>query len=106
MNRPAPDDTICVTGHWTKYDAIYSIPYRCLLPRERTNLLAAGRIISVDHRVHHATKEIPACMAVGEAAGSAAALSLELEHAGDVTAVDPSRLRAHLTERGGLLDYA
>ena len=70
------DDAICITGHWTKYGAVYAIPYRCLQTREFANLLAAGRMISVDHRVHHATKEIPACMAVGEAAGCAAALAL------------------------------
>ncbi len=102
MDLPA-EDAICVTGHWTKYDAVYAIPYRCLLPRERTNLLAAGRIISVDHRVHHATKEIPACMAVGEAAGRAAALALE--KGGDVGAVDPQILREQLREGGALLDY-
>lgn len=102
MNQPA-EDAICVTGHWTKYDAVYAIPYRCLLPRERRNLLAAGRIISVDHRVHHATKEIPACMAVGEAAGRAAALALR--EGGDVGAVDPRILREQLREGGALLDY-
>ena len=35
-----------------------------------------GRCISVDHRVHHATKEIPPSMATGEAAGTAAALAV------------------------------
>ena len=70
------DDAIAVTGHWTKYDCTYQIPYRSLLPQRATNLLAAGRCISVDHRTHHATKEIPACFATGEAAGIAAALSL------------------------------
>ena len=102
MNRPA-EDAICVTGHWTKYDAVYAIPYRCLLTHERRNLLAAGRIISVDHRVHHATKEIPACMAVGEAAGQAAALALA--SGGDATAVDPDVLRDRLVRSGALLDY-
>jgi glycine/D-amino acid oxidase-like deaminating enzyme len=97
------DDAICITGHWTKYGAVYAIPYRCLQPREFVNVLAAGRLISVDHRVHHATKEIPACMAVGQAAGTAAVLALE--NGGDVTAVDPSALRARLVAGGALLDY-
>jgi glycine/D-amino acid oxidase-like deaminating enzyme len=70
------DDVIAVTGHWTKYGCTYQIPYRSLLPQRVTTLLAAGRCISVDHRAHHATKEIPACFATGEAAGIAAALSL------------------------------
>ena len=97
------DDAICVTGHWTKYGAVYAIPYRCLQTRELANALAAGRLISVDHRVHHATKEIPACMAVGEAAGLAAVLALDT--AGDVRAVDAELLRQKLTGAGALLDY-
>lgn len=102
MNQPA-EDTICVTGHWTKYAAVYAIPFRCLQTREYRNLLAAGRMISVDHRVHHATKEIPPCMAVGEAAGLAAAMALEL--GGDVAAVDPGSLQDRLRAAGALLDY-
>ena len=70
------DDVVAVTGHWTKYGCVYQIPYRSLLPQRIDNLLAAGRCISVDHRAHHATKEIPACFATGEAAGVAAALAL------------------------------
>jgi len=60
-------------------------------------------MISVDHRVHHATKEIPACMAVGEAAGCAAALALAC--GGDVSAVDVAALRRRLVAGGALLDY-
>jgi len=102
MNRDA-EDAICITGHWTKYDAVYAIPYRSLQTAERPNALAAGRMISVDHRVHHATKEIPPCMAVGEAAGHAAVLALD--HAGDVTAVEVPKLRQRLIDHGALLDY-
>jgi hypothetical protein len=102
MNIDLPD-AICITGHWTKYDAVYAIPYGCLLARERRNLLVAGRCISVDHRVHHATKEIPACMAVGQAAGLAAVLALD--EGGDVTAVEVPALRERIVAAGGLLDY-
>ena len=66
-------------------------------------MLAAGRMISVDRRVHHATKEIPPCMAVGEAAGMAAVLALS--DGGDVTGVDPAELRGRLRKAGALLDY-
>jgi 2-polyprenyl-6-methoxyphenol hydroxylase-like FAD-dependent oxidoreductase len=102
MDSPHPE-AICITGHWTKYGAVYAIPYGSLLPRERPNLLVAGRCISVDHRVHHATKEIPACMATGEAAGLAAVLALE--KGGDASAVDVAALRARVRSAGGLLDY-
>ena len=54
-----------------------------------------------DHRVHHATNEIPACFATGQAAGAAAALAL---HTGVEPAVlDVSKLRAHLLEAGAIL---
>jgi succinate dehydrogenase/fumarate reductase flavoprotein subunit len=95
------DDAVALTGHWTKYGSFYQIPYRCLLPTELPNLLVAGRCISVDHRVHHATKEIPACMATGEAAGVAAALAVR-------TGVDPpklevARIRERLLAAGAIL---
>jgi hypothetical protein len=95
-------DAVALTGHWTKYGAWYQIPYRCLLAAELPNLLVAGRCISVDHRTHHATKEIPACMATGEAAGTAAALSLR---AGVEPAdLDVAALRARLREQGAILE--
>ena len=94
-------DGVALTGHWTMYGALYSIPYDCLLAREVPNLLAAGRCISVDHRVHHATKEIPACFASGEAAGAAAALS---RRAGcEPAGLDVGALRAHLLRAGAIL---
>jgi hypothetical protein len=95
------DDAVAVTGHWTKYGAVYHIPYGCLLASELPNLLVAGRCISVDHRVHHATKEIPACMATGEAAGTAAALAVR---AGiDPPDLDVGGLRARLEEKGAIV---
>jgi hypothetical protein len=95
-------DAVALTGHWTKYGATYQIPYGALLPRELSNLLVAGRCISVDHRVHHATKEIPACMATGEAAGTAVALALA---SGVAPAdVDVVPLRSRLLAKGAILD--
>ena len=101
VDRRIPD-AVALTGHWTKYGALYWIPYRALLPRELDNLLVAGRCISVDHRVHHATKEIPACFATGEAAGAAAALALRAGVA--PAAVDVDGLRKHLLAAGAILD--
>ncbi|MBI3300677.1 MAG: FAD-dependent oxidoreductase, partial [Deltaproteobacteria bacterium] len=95
------DDVIAITGHWTKYAALYYIPYRSLLTKELANLLVAGRCISVDHRVHHATKEIPPCMATGEAAGTAAALAV---HGGiDPKQIDVKILQRCLEEHGAIL---
>ena len=96
------DDAIALTGHWTKNGALYWIPYRSLLPKEFSNLLVAGRCISVDHRTHHATKEIPPCMATGEAAGTAAALAVQ----GGMSpkSLDVQALRRRLREHGAILE--
>jgi len=96
------DDVVARTGHWTKYDCVYNIPYRSLLPRSLDNLLVAGRCISVDHRVHHATKEIPPCMATGEAAGTAAALAVK--SGVGVKRMDVSLLQNQLRAQGAILD--
>ncbi|MGH7287894.1 MAG: FAD-dependent oxidoreductase, partial [Myxococcota bacterium] len=101
VDRRSPD-AVALTGHWTKYGALYWIPYGALLPRELDNLLVAGRCISVDHRVHHATKEIPACFATGEAAGAAAALALRAGVA--PAALEVAALRRHLLAAGAILD--
>ena len=95
------DDTIATTGHWTKYGAVYHIPYRSLLPQRTPNLLVAGRCISVDHRVHHATKEIPPAFATGEAAGIAAAHALRASSA--VQDVDVGALQSALRAAGAWL---
>lgn len=95
------DDVIAITGHWTKYEALYYIPYRSLLAKEFSNLLVAGRCISVDHRVHHATKEIPPCIATGEAAGTAAALAVR--SGTDPKQIHVQALQQQLEERGAIL---
>jgi len=100
MDRPF-DDTIAVTGHWTKYAAVYNIPFRSLVPPGLDNLLVAGRCISVDHRTHHATKEIPACFATGEAAGTAAALALQ--HGVALAAVEVGSVQGALRAAGAYL---
>jgi glycine/D-amino acid oxidase-like deaminating enzyme len=96
------DDAIALTGNWTKYSTIYSIPYRSLLPREFDNVLVAGRCISVDHRVHHSTKEIPPCMATGEAAGIAAFMASSAGNS--VKRVVVADLQARLRARGAIVD--
>lgn len=55
----------------------YDIPYRCFLPKEADGLLAAGRCISGTHKAHSSYRVMNICMAMGEAAGIAAALSAQ-----------------------------
>ena len=100
VDRPC-DDVIAITGHWTKYEALYHIPYRSLLTSEFSNLLVAGRCISVDHRTHHATKEIPACMATGEAAGVAAAIAVSSSI--EPAEVNVEQIQHRLISQGAIL---
>ncbi len=55
----------------------YDIPYRSLIPIRLENVLAAGRNISSDVPGQSGTRLVMCCMALGEAAGTAAALSIK-----------------------------
>jgi len=52
----------------------YGIPYRALRVAAIANLLAAGMMITSDHRAHMSTRNTVCCMGQGQAAGTAAAL--------------------------------
>ena len=52
----------------------YGIPYRALRVARIDNLLAAGMLITADHDAHMSTRNTVSCMAMGQAAGTAAAL--------------------------------
>ncbi len=58
-------------------DNYYSIPYRSLLPAGVDGLLLAGRNISGTHLAHSNYRVMPMCVAMGEAAGVAAALAAQ-----------------------------
>ncbi len=75
IQATAMDDWGNVIGN----PAIYSIPFRCLVPRELYNLLVVGRAASYDSLAHGSARVVPVGMAVAEAAGVAAAFSLEYE---------------------------
>lgn len=53
----------------------YDIPYGCLLPREIDGLLFAGRCISGSHDAHASYRVQTICLAIGAAAGVAAAIA-------------------------------
>ena len=94
-------DSVAQTGHWTRRDVVFDVPYRCLTTPALANLVVAGRCISVTRYVHQATKEIPAAMATGEAAGAAAARAAA--GGGDVPAVDVDALRGDLQAAGAII---
>ena len=54
----------------------YTIPYGCLLPEKKENLLLCGRNISGTHMAHSNFRVMPICVGIGEAVGTAAALAV------------------------------
>ena len=57
-------------------DKGYTIPYGCLLPEVKENLLLCGRNISGTHMAHSNFRVMPICVGIGEAAGAAAYLAV------------------------------
>lgn len=80
----------------------YGIPYGCLVPTRVDGLLAAGRCISCTHLALGSVRVIAVCFATGQAAGTAAALSV----AGAMAPrrLDVGRLRAILREQNAVID--
>ena len=79
------------------------IPYRCLVPLKIENLLVAGRCVSCDFAGQSGTRLVLACLNMGQAVGTAAALSIT----DDVTPrqLDAQKLREKLAAQGvNLLD--
>ena len=54
----------------------YYTPYRAMLPKEVDQLIVAGRHYSATPQAQKSSREIPPCMAMGEAAGVAATVAL------------------------------
>ena len=79
----------------------YGIPYGCLVARDLDNLLMAGRCISATHEALGSSRISPVSMALGQAAGVAAALSSEKgKRPVDVKIGD---VRSGVTDLGGLI---
>ncbi len=80
---------------------IYQIPYRCLVPLKVEQLLVAGRSLAATHEALAAVRVMPPAMAMGQAAGTAAALAV-------TTGTPPRRipvseLQARLVRQGAYL---
>ena len=72
------DDTIARANNiFSVQGKFISIPFRCLIPLKINNLRYSGQCISVSHEMLYSVREIPCCMATGEAAGTAADLAVK-----------------------------
>ena len=82
--------------------AVVGIPYRSLIARDAANVLMAGRCFSATHDAHASIRSMAQCMAMGQAAGTAAAMAV----AGDAESrsVSSDRLRERLARDGAVLE--
>ena len=60
-------------------DTVATVPLRALIPKNSHNLLVAGRSVSSDRLANSALRVQASSMAMGQAAGAAAAISVRLE---------------------------
>jgi hypothetical protein len=76
----------------------YYTPYRALLPQDVDQLLVAGRHYSATPDAQRISREIPPCMAQGQAAGIAAAIAVDTGVT--VREVDPADIQRGMREQG------
>ena len=98
-----PTDAHLPGEYWSEDmpDDTFDVPYRILMPQKIDNLLVAGRCTSMDHPALAALRKVPLCIAMGEAAGTAAALSVKLGVA--PRKLDVATLQRQLLKQGVLL---
>ncbi len=80
----------------------YQIPYRCLLPKTVEHLIVAGRCLSADHDAHASVRSMGQCMAMGQAAGAAAATSIVKKQTPHTVGIND--LQAQLKKLGAVLE--
>ena len=84
--------------------SVVDIPYRSLLVRDAANVLVAGRCFSATHDAHASVRSMAQCMAMGQAAGTAAAMAVDAGH--DPRDLDVAVLRDRLRRDGAILELA
>jgi len=96
-----PTDTGLHEPRYLEPGTHYDIPYGCIVPKKIDSLLVAGRCISVTHEALGSTRVMFQCMALGEAAGTAAALCISQNVA--PRDLDVGLLRGKLAARGAII---
>lgn len=79
----------------------YDIPLSALIPSAGGNVIVAGRCISAERRALASARITGTCMAMGQAAGTAAALSATSGTA--ISALHPAHVQSLLRQQGALL---
>ncbi|MBL8702205.1 MAG: FAD-dependent oxidoreductase, partial [Alphaproteobacteria bacterium] len=80
----------------------YDIPFGCLVPLNTRNLLVAGRCLSATREAHGSARVMGTCMAMGQAAGTAAALCAAEDQ--PISQLSIAALRDRLRDQGAVLE--
>lgn len=83
-------------------NGFYGVPWASLLPAELKAVAVAGRCLSADHFAHASARSMGTCMAMGQAAGTAAALASQ--QGIDIGDIDVNILREALIKDGAMLE--
>lgn len=78
----------------------FGIPYQCIVPKKIDGLLLSGRTISVDTETYASCRVMGPCIAIGEAAGEAAAFSIKAKC--NPRDIDIQALRKILRDNGNI----
>lgn len=82
----------------------YDIPYRVLLPVGLANVIVAGRCLSATHEAHASCRSIAQCLAMGQAAGTAAVQALDTGTGAALRDIDVPRLQRQLLTDGAIVE--
>ncbi|PDQ35058.1 MAG: hypothetical protein B5766_07995 [Candidatus Lumbricidophila eiseniae] len=88
--------------HYIPNGGVVGIPYRTLVPEGAQNIVVAGRCFSATHDGHASVRSMAQCMAMGEAAGTAAAMSSRQDCS--VADIDTDELRHTLRSQGAIVE--
>lgn len=94
------------SGHDTRWQYLpdgscVGIPFRTLIPLELENVLVAGRCFSATHDAHASVRSMAQCMAMGQAAGTAAAVCTTQKRS--PRELEVSALQQQLRKNGAIL---
>ncbi|MGL3148938.1 FAD-dependent oxidoreductase [Microbacterium sp. A82] len=81
----------------------YNVPLRSLIPHGSDNLVTAGRCLCADGPGFGSVRVMATCMAMGQGAGTAAALAVN--HGLSMSTMDVDLLRAELIASGAIVDF-
>lgn len=96
-------DSVGCFSDFRKSNTHYQLPYSTLYNKEFPNILAAGRIVSADGDGWQVARVIPVCALSGQAAGTAAALSIKDNTS--VSELDIKKLQKQLVDDNVILNF-